>query len=506
MPFNTERNKGRPEGFKLDRGGVPAETGPFIGIVVNNVDNTFSGRLQVVIEEFASRDGEGQIDLNNVSQWRMVRYCSPFYGITRQSGTDTGVGNYPGNQQSYGMWFTPPDLGTKVLCFFPSGSPDKGFYIGSVPEPGINHMIPAIGGASNYTTDNATQGEYFAKSPILPVTEINTGNQGIADNPKFFDQARPVHSYQASIFFQQGLDTDPERGPIISNSQRETPSTVYGISTPGARVYNGGLQPSEIQKKVQSGELKPTDVEVIGRIGGHTLVMDDGDISGNNQLFRLRSSKGHQIIMNDTQNFFYIIHANGQTWLEFGAEGTVDVFSTNSINMRTQGDINFHADRDINMYANANVNIKANQNINLGAVKQFNLAAEEDIVIFSSTKIGIKSDGSVNVVNKGEGGWKSSGQLKFKGSRIDLNGAAPGDVQTPKLFPKIQLDDVTFDQSKGWKVVPKKLETIVTRAPTHEPYSYHNEGVSVNVSMEEGQPTPPPAAEPVPIDVTITRT
>ena len=39
MADNVFSNTGRPKGYKLDRGGVPAESGPFIGEVMNNVDN-----------------------------------------------------------------------------------------------------------------------------------------------------------------------------------------------------------------------------------------------------------------------------------------------------------------------------------------------------------------------------------------------------------------------------------------------------------------------------------
>ena len=45
MAENIQRSTGRPQEYKFDRGGMPAEMGPYIGIVVNNVDNTRSGRL-----------------------------------------------------------------------------------------------------------------------------------------------------------------------------------------------------------------------------------------------------------------------------------------------------------------------------------------------------------------------------------------------------------------------------------------------------------------------------
>jgi hypothetical protein len=431
---------------------------------------------------------------------------SPFYGATEKTSTSAGVGTYPGNQQSYGMWFTPPDIGTSVMCFFVEGDPDKGYYIGSIIEDSLNHMLPAIGAAKEgqYVTQNKSQAEYFASAPQLPVTEINSANKEINKNPRFFEQPKPVHSFQAAIFFQQGLDKDPERGPIISNAQRESPSTVYGISTPGQPIYQNGADPNTIRQKLNAGELKPQDVKVIGRKGGHTLVMDDGDLDGNNALLRLRTAKGHQIMMNDSENFFQFIHSNGQTWIELGSEGTVDVFSTNSVNVRTNGTINLHADKDINMFAGGNINMKSNAATNIGAVTTMNVASQGAMTIYSQAPIGIRSDGSLALKSQG-GSWDGGSALKFKASRIDLNGGSATDVKVPKLYPKTTLDDTTFDNSSGWQVKPNALESIVTRAPTHEPYPYHNKGVEASVSLTEGTPTPPPDAEPVPSSWGISR-
>jgi hypothetical protein len=68
------------------------------------------------------------------------------------------------------------------------------------------------------------------------------------------------------------------------------------------------------------------------------------------------------------------------------------------------------------------------------------------------------------------------------------------------------LDDAEFDTSKGWQVVKEKLESVVSRAPTHEPWSYHNKGVDIEISLEEGQPPPNPGAVPVPAGFEFTRT
>ena len=501
MAENNLQQSGSPSNYEFGRGGTPAKMGPFVGRIVNTVDLTRTGRLQVFIEQFAS----GR-PATNPETWRWVRYLSPFYGATEKTSTSAGVGTYPGNQQSYGMWFTPPDIGTSVMCFFVEGDPDKGYYIGSIIEDSLNHMLPAIGAAKEgqYVTQNKSQAEYFANAPQLPVTEINSANKEINKNPRFFEQPKPVHSFQAAIFFQQGLDKDPERGPIISNAQRESPSTVYGISTPGQPIYQGGADPNTIRQKLNSGELKPQDVKVIGRKGGHTLVMDDGDLDGNNALLRLRTAKGHQIMMNDSENFFQFIHSNGQTWIELGSEGTVDVFSTNSVNVRTKGTINLHADKDINMFAGGNINMKSNAATNIGAVTTMNVASQGAMTIYSQAPIGIRSDGSLALKSQ-SGSWDGGSALKFKASRIDLNGGSATDVKVPKLYPKTTLDDTTFDNSSGWEVKVNGLESIVTRAPTHEPYPYHNKGVEASVSLTEGTPTPPPDAEPVPSSWGISR-
>ena len=493
MAENTARSAGRPSNYKFDRGGQIADVGPFVGVVKNNIDDARSGQLKVFIEQF----NLGAED--NPTSWRPVNYLPPFYGLTPKTSTSAGAGTYPGNQQSYGMWFTPPDIGTKVLCFFVNGDPNLGYYVGCIPEPGLNHMLPAIGASpkSQYVTDNKAQAAYFANTPQLPVTEINSENKQTDQNPRFFDQPKPVHSVQAAIYFQQGLDNDPERGPIGSTAQRESPSTVYGISTPGKPVYAAGLDPAAIRKKLSTGSVNPQDVKIIGRYGGHTLVMDDGDLDGNNALFRMRSAKGHQVMMNDSADFIYIAHANGQTWIELGVEGTVDVYSTNSVNVRTEGTINLHADKDINMYAGGNISMKSGAATNIGAVTTMNLAAEAGMTLYSTAALGIRSDGSLSLQSQ-SGSWNGGTKLAFKAGRIDLNGGSAKTVTPPKLYPKRTLDDTTFDYSKGWQVKTGALESIVTRAPTHEPYKYHNQGVLAVVDFVDGKPTPPPTAEPVP--------
>lgn len=496
MAENLQRSTGRPGNYKYDRGGMSADFGPFVGVVKNNVDPTRQGRLQVYIEQF------GGGNPNDPSLWRTVSYCPPFYGTTPdlpgKRGDTDDVGTFEqSNPQSYGLWFTPPDLGVNVLCFFVAGDPNFGYYLGCLPQQGLNHMIPAIAGSQHYKINNQDQESYYQGALTLPVTEINPDNKEINNSPRFFEKPKPIHNFVAGVMFQQGTLSDPQRGPISSSSQRESPSAVFGFSTPGRAIYNGGLTEANIQEQLSNDELKPQDVQVVGRRGGHSIVLDDGDLQGGDNLVRIRTSKGHQITMSDDGNFFYIIHSNGQTWLEFGQEGTVDVFATNSVNVRTQGTVNIHADKDINMFAGGRINMKSVEGINLETDATMTLTSAEDLTIYSQVKVGIKSDGSLAMVST-DGSWNGGGSLVLQAGLIDLNGGAPENVETPTPLQKYIMPDTEFDSSLGWSVVADGLESIVTRAPTHEPWPYHNQGVSVEISMEEGQPTTPPNTPAVP--------
>lgn len=480
MSENVQKTSGIPGPYRLDRGGAPTQLAIYIGEVRAVVDSKVrGGRVQVWIEDFAGPDK------TNPDLWRTVSPVSPFYGTTNPSTEqDTGEGSYIGNRQSYGMWFTPPDIGTQVVCMFASGDANYGYYLGCVVEPGLNHMLPAVGASNQYKLDNNGQSTYFQNAPKLPVVEINDANQAISENPRFFDQPKPVHSVVAGILLQQGLIKDPVRGPIGSNAQRESPSSVYGISTPGRPIYAGGQNEQNIRQQLEQGSLLPQDVRVIARRGGHSLVMDDGDLTGQDALVRLRTAKGHQITMSDSGDCFFITHANGQTWLQFNAQGAVDVYSTNSINLRSQGDINLHSDRNININAKQSINIRGEKAINAESETLIQLNSKKTMLQFASNYLGIKSDGTLGLKSSKAGTWDAGSQMTLSAGCISLNSGSAPDVPEPTDISIQNLPDVKFQGQSGWTVEQGAIKTAVTRAPTHMPYPFIDRGVQSQTSID----------------------
>ena len=164
--------KKTPRGHKADAGGANIRSAPVFGVVKNNIDPNRSGRIQVYIADFSGHDPD------NADNWVTVSYMSPFYGFVESTSSNTGYGSYKTNPSSYGVWNSPPDLGTTVICVFINGDMNYGFYIGCVPNPDALYMVPAIGAAKNVILNDG-EAQKLGGATQLPVTNMNTNNSQI---------------------------------------------------------------------------------------------------------------------------------------------------------------------------------------------------------------------------------------------------------------------------------------------------------------------------------------
>lgn len=479
-----------------DRGGATIINAPVIGVVKDNIDPAHAGRIRVYISKF------GGLDSNDSSNWKTVSYMSPFSGMSGMSGTaatgstSEGYGEFVDNPQSYGFWAASPDIGTNVICLFVDGDPQNGYYIGCIPKPGMNSMTPAMG-ATNSVVPNSAEASALAGADRMMTTEVNSNNPNLANSGTITTDPKPVHSYQMAIMAQQGLNRDNSKGMITSSAQRETPSKVFGISSPGGPIYSGGFNNSTIIGAV-TDPATDTQVQVKGRTGGHSLVLDDGDLQGQNQLMRFRSAAGHQIMMNDTDQGISIIHANGQSWAELGKEGTIDLYCTNSFNVRSQGDINFHSDRDINMHAEKTFRMYAT-NIQIESDNNTSFRSGNNFFTYVKGKYTIKVDSSFSILSTGDASLASSGKTFINGDKINLNTGSAGTtpIEVP-IMPKTSVVDAAYSKGKGW-INPSPTPTIslTNRTPTHLPFAGSGKGVDVTINpvVDSSKATTTPAAD-----------
>ena len=464
--------------------GVNINPGPFEAVIKSVLDTTRAGRLQVWIPELGAGDQE---DSNN---WYTVSYASPFAGITYLPDTLTTVkeNSFEYVQHTYGFWAVPPDPGNVVLVIFINGDPDRGYWFACTLNKLGHQMTPGIPGGTSADMETGTIIDEALKKALTsdsvwPLAEMqeNLGQNVGAD---FMTAKRPAHEWQAKRYIQQGLDRDPVRGANSSSGQRNIPSAVFGMSSPGRKLKNDPADDPALAAKVESGDITDKDLFSIGRKGGHTFVMDDGDFAGKNQVMRLRTSYGHEILMDDTNKMTYIINSEGSCWIEMAGSGQMHIFTSGGLNMRSQGDINMHSDTNINMHAGNKIQMFAENQIDINT-KTLNQISTTLTKIYAAT-VQVGASGPINLSAGGGGSFKAGSLLAFQGGPIHLNTSSPVTVQKPEPIPKLLHNDTALNSGNGlWEIQPGKLTSIVSIVPTHEPWTREN-GSSQSAAVSGG--------------------
>jgi len=373
-------------------------SGPFEAIVVSHLDPNYSGGLKV---DLLRKNKSGSLK-ERVGTTIEVGYLSPFYGVTNFDHTTANDG-YANSQKSYGMWFVPPDTGTKVLVVFAEGDIARGYWIGCIQDQYMNFMVPD-GRASTELTTDATPGELKGKK--LPTAEYNKRTKKENKDPTLY--TKPFNEDFVNSLQTQGLTSDETRGTTTSSARREVPSSVFGVSTPGPIDKRQGALKGEI------GEVDFKAKAFVNRLGGSSFVMDDGDdkfirktpasegppeyanveageTNGDrtipqNELLRLRTRTCHQILMHNSEDLIYIGNARGTSWIELSSNGKIDIYANDSISVHSDQDINFTADRDVNIEGGRNINMRARGresggNIQMESKKDTKILAEENMKV-----------------------------------------------------------------------------------------------------------------------------
>jgi hypothetical protein len=470
--------------------------GPFLAKVVSNIDPTYMGVLEVeILHPIGGTTSEGQL--------HQVKYMSPFYGQTSvvYNGETT---DYNNTQKSYGMWAVPPDVGATVIIIFIDGDPKRGYWIGCVPDENMDFMTPGLA-----STEAVLEGPYSTllgdSATRVPVAEYNKVDP-VNDSPtNSTTLLKPTHPF-TDVLDNQGLLLDDTRGITTSSARRESPSMVFGISTPGPLDKQDGAQTGNYGKPEHIVTGAP-----VSRLGGTTFVMDDGDdkflrktaptdgppdyasleeretdgdvLRPHNELFRIRTRTGHQILFHNTEDLIYITNSRGTAWIELTSDGKIDIYAQDSISVRTQNDLNFYADRDINMEAGRNFNLKVAERhqtevgMDKICIVNGNVAIQvdgtHDEQIAGTTQLTV-TGGDFNLNTSGGNNFTSGGDMQISaantaidGGNINLNSgkaSASGTATPPDPLPTI--DNPT-------EVDGTTITSIMARVPTTEPYPHH---------------------------------
>jgi hypothetical protein len=413
------------EETRVATGSEKSSPGPFLAKIVSHLDPTYMGTLEVqLLHEVGNDDDEGQL--------HQVKYLSPFAGQTSVDFVGEEPDDYDNTQKSYGMWMIPPDVGNVVMVIFVDGDPRKGYWIGCVPDLSMNFQVPGHA-ATSFHVDGTEE--------RVPVAEYNKIAQASTVDPT---QIKKPASPLQDILEEQGLLKDDTRGITTSSARREVPSAVFGISTPG---------PIDKQPGAKKGRFGKSEHRVahgfVSRLGGSSFVMDDGDDKfvrktpasegppeyaaveqgetdgdptiPHNELIRIRTRTGHQILLHNSEDLIYIGNAKGTTWIELTSNGKIDIYAEDSISMHTKGDFNVTADKNINLTATSgDINLKASGNINTTPGGNYN----------------VKPGGSANI-NPGGNCNVLAANTSIDGGEIHLNSGKASGAQAAIAAPRV---------------------------------------------------------------------
>jgi len=460
-----------------DSGAEISRSGPYIGRVVKHTDPYYLGGLEVELLKMTEAGNQGE----TLGQTAIVYYASPFYGVTGAQHLGKND-SYSNTQKSYGWWAVPPDPGTLVLCTFVEGSREFGYWFGCVPEVGMTFMLPS-GQASTEQLSGPVPSELKGKR--LPAGEYNKKITKPQTN-NVVKYKRPVNEDLVSALTEQGLVEDDIRGITTTSAQREFPSAVYGFSSPGPIDKRGGSPQGEIGLKESRATVH------VNRLGSSSIVIDDGDdkliregspadtpykyknkeasekggdvTRPANEMIKLRTRTGAQIMMNTSEDLIYINNSRGTAWIEMSSNGKIDIYAQDSISIHSENDLNFVADRDINFEAGRNINFNAVSNIYQTAAVNWEVKVGVDGKITTNNFLETTAV-DTKITSTGKSHISSSSGHYETAAVIHMNGpeAETATAAIKAKFPQRVPQHEPWDGHENWnppETAPDKTEAV----------------------------------------------
>lgn len=411
-----------------------------MGIVADTNDPQQMGRARVVCQRWGD-NFDAPIE---TIPWAL--YAAPFGGQVQVGTRGPGIDSVAGGT-GYGMWAVPV-VGAQVLVMCIDSDPNQRVYIGSVYDQFTPHTMPH--GRFMYddhpNLDNTLTPSGPYSSTEKPIEPLNTNLKqafGNKANPNYEWRNRGA-DYQAAALDVANLDATYSSVADDKDVAKDGWKSTQG--------YQTDRQDPSAPTIDTSRNLSPM-VYSFTSPGFHAFSMDD---RMENCRVRIRTTSGHQIIMDDTNERIYIATARGQNWIEMDQNGNVDVYSANKVNFSAEKGFNFTTDQDFRVYATKGIHLYAGENVNV--------QAGSDVSVKTAKNMRIETGASFYTTATEQIHAKSGSHMNLTAG-INMNHAAGGDIlQTATTIqqngPVAMMADDASPQKAKW----------THRVPQHEPW------------------------------------
>lgn len=310
-------------------------SGLTLGVVVDTDDPLQMGRLRIFCPSLNDNPKKPQL-----LPWAI--YVTPFGGSINNSeyyrGSEVANGTSEGSLH-YGFWAIP-EMGAQVLVGCVDGDPRRRFWIGCVPEQQQTHTLH--NGRWKWKNGEVDGPLTSSGKPMQPAySHAQRAFDGQTDSPEWRSRMADYQTTAVSQDVGQTPNSKMRDALDQQNSQiRENDPDTWERATLGAHGYDwSGFKKLAYKSSRVFGWSTP---------GMHSIVMDDRPF---NSRMRLKTTAGHQILLDDTNERIYISTHDGENWVELDRNGNIDMYSSQRISIHAAKDLNLNAGKTIRLFA-----------------------------------------------------------------------------------------------------------------------------------------------------------
>lgn len=360
--------------FFQQRASVINDTGPrgttFYGItagrVVSTNDPQQMGRLYVLCPELGD---PSDLPAAAIESLPICSYLAPFGGSTPSTfarGPEDET--YTTGAVTYGMW-NIPKLGAIVAVMCLDGDPNQRVWVGSLYDQFVTNSLPhgrfLYEDEKGKSPEGTPDGPFSStEAPIQPLYANQT--KAFTSRLKNFEWRTRGADYQNTAII--GYENYMASPCLVKDDKDVTVTQEDGTElniTTGTDDDRG------------TTHVNDNHVYSWTTPGFHSISMDD---RMKNCRMRLRTTAGHQIILDDTNERIYINTCKGNNWIEIDEDGCIDIFSTEKISA-TAKHINLTAEETMRLYGKQGVHIKSDTEIRIQAGTNMHTTVGQNIDI-----------------------------------------------------------------------------------------------------------------------------
>jgi len=380
------------------------------GIIIDTNDPQEMGRIKVFCPSY------GDSAENKIEDLPWCLYGSPLAGITgygtRGSEDDKVIG-----PTSYGIWGIPK-VGSTALVVCLDGDPNFRIWVGCLYRQYTPHTLPH---GRNFYND-----EFFERlgkeNPIKPEGPLSSSEEPI----------QPLYKNYDAHFQREAVDGRPKAEHIKDKENHNFEWRTRGADTSVAAIDSlRAIEEVSVSTEAEDQEFKtkykkgPNDKDYIAN-NGYDLSRQNPEFEGlstiknfdsmdyswtspgfhsismndkpENCKMRLRTTSGHQILMDDTNQRIYISTAKGNNWIEMDEEGNMEFYTEGNFSVHARKDINMTAGGNIKMYTGNSINLKAENEVRTHAWKDIHVKTDQNYRQYSLQDTFIESNQKIDIL------------------------------------------------------------------------------------------------------------